>query len=83
MAKALKQNNMKKGPFKMGGYTYPGMSPIENKKKLEISREKIDTSLENKKKGLQGYEVTYDDGTTQRVLKAAPIKNYKKGYYGA
>ena len=29
MAKVLEQNNMKKGPFKMKGYTYPGTSPIE------------------------------------------------------
>ena len=28
---ALKKNNMKKGPFKMKGYSYPGTSPAKNK----------------------------------------------------
>ena len=26
---ALKKNNMKKGPFKMKGYTYPGTAPVK------------------------------------------------------
>tara|TARA_R100001015_G_C4452585_1_gene42229 strand:- start:63 stop:536 length:474 start_codon:yes stop_codon:yes gene_type:complete len=38
-----------------------------NKKKV-TGRKKIETSLANRKKGLQGYEVTYDDGTKSKVL---------------
>ena len=33
--KALKTNNMKKGPFKMKGYTYPGASPMMKKEYSE------------------------------------------------
>ena len=30
MVTELKANNMKKGPFKMKGYTYPGTSPLKH-----------------------------------------------------
>jgi len=32
---ALKKNNMKKGPFKMKGYSYPGVSPMKNDSKKD------------------------------------------------
>ena len=35
MAEVLKTNNMKKGPYKMKGYTYPGKSPMMKKEYSE------------------------------------------------
>ena len=58
-------------PF-MKGYAYPGTAPMKNKpkeKKKEVSRTKIkNVSLENRKAGFSAYEVTYDDGSTAKVL---------------
>ena len=70
---AQKKNNMKKGPFKMKGMSFKGESPAKNKpetkEKREVSRKEIPgTSLENRKKGLTAVEITYDDGTTEKVL---------------
>jgi|TARA_R100000479_G_scaffold149750_1_gene85329 hypothetical protein len=45
----------------------PEVSVTANKKKV-TGRKKIPTSLANRKKGLQGYEVTYSDGTKSKVL---------------
>tara|TARA_R100000773_G_C4185901_1_gene93711 strand:- start:77 stop:466 length:390 start_codon:yes stop_codon:yes gene_type:complete len=41
---------------------------VKAKKKKETGRKKIETSLANRKKGLQGYEVTYSDGSKSKVL---------------
>ena len=45
---ALKKNNMKKGPFKMKGYSYPGTSPAKNK----------DNELVQDSTKEQGYQIT-------------------------
>ena len=45
---ALKKNNMKKGPFKMKGYSYPGTSPAKNK----------DSELVQDSTKQQGYQIT-------------------------
>ena len=45
---ALKKNNMKKGPFKMKGYSYPGSSPAKNK----------DNELVQDSTKQQGYQIT-------------------------
>ena len=47
-AMALKKNNMKKGPFKMKGYSYPGTSPAKNK----------DNELVQDSTKQQGYQIT-------------------------
>ena len=36
---AQKKNNMKKGPFKMKGFAYPGTSPAKNKPKRDLTEE--------------------------------------------
>ena len=66
---------MKRSGFKMAGYTYPGTSPIEQEKgeekkeKEEVSREELtNVSLENRKKGFKGYLITYNDGSTKKIL---------------
>ena len=65
---------MKRSGFKMAGYTYPGTSPIEQEegeeeKKNVVSRKELDDiSLENKKKGFKRYLITYNDGSTEKVL---------------
>ena len=46
--KALKKNNMKKGPFKMKGYSYPGSSPAKNE----------DSGLVQDSTKQQGYQIT-------------------------
>ena len=45
---ALKKNNMKKGPFKMKGFSYPGTSPAKNK----------DNELVQDSTKQQGYQIT-------------------------
>lgn len=61
-----------KTPYKMKGYSYPGTSPMKvnpKEKKKEVSRTKIkNVSLENRKAGFSAHEVTYDDGSTAKVL---------------
>ena len=59
---------MKRSGFKMAGYTYPGTSPIEQKKEVKSKVELDDISLENKKKGFKRYLITYNDGSTEKVL---------------
>jgi hypothetical protein len=41
---------------------------VTGNKKTETGRKKINTSLENRKKGLQGYEITYSDGSKSKKL---------------
>ena len=62
--KALKTNNMKKGPFKMKGYAYPGTSPVKDDKSKFIQ----DPSKE------QGYQLTKDMG----VMTFETVENLKK-----
>ena len=63
---------MKRSGFKMAGYAYPGTSPIEQEKgeeKKEVSRKELtNVSLENRKKGFKGYLITYNDGSTKKIL---------------
>ena len=74
---------MKTAPFKLKSGNKPevakmmGVSPAKNvlpevtvqgKKKEVKSKVKIETSKENRDKGLQGFEITYTDGTTRKVL---------------
>ena len=59
---------MKRSAYKMKGYSYPGMSPIEQKKEVKSKVELDDISLENKKKGFKRYLITYNDGSTEKVL---------------
>ena len=60
---------MKRSAYKMKGYSYPGMSsPIEQKKEVKSKVELDDISLENKNKGFKRYLITYNDGSTEKVL---------------
>ena len=66
---------MKRSAYKMKGYSYPGTPPIEQEeggkkeKKVEVSRTELENvSLENRKKGYKGFEITYDDGSKQKIL---------------
>ena len=75
---------MKTAPFKLRSGNKPevakmmGVSPTKkllpevevkgNKTKEVKSKVKIETSKENRDQGLQGFEITYTDGTTKKVL---------------
>ena len=45
MVKELKKNNMKKRPFKMKGFSYPGTSPVKNDKNLLIAENTENTAV--------------------------------------
>ena len=47
MAEVLKKNNMKKGPYKMKGYSYPGTSPLKQEKK-KYTEEQLAAILKGK-----------------------------------
>ena len=74
---------MKTAPFKLRSGNKPevaimmGVSPtkkllpeveVKGDKKEVKSKVKIETSKENRDQGLQGFEITYTDGTTKKVL---------------
>jgi len=48
LAEELKTNKMKRGPFKMKGYSYPGTSPVKHS--LSIPSEVNPNELEGTKK---------------------------------
>ncbi len=67
MPKFKKNKKAMTSPYKM-------VSPLKQgdkmkKKKSELGAKKIKTSLAHRKKGYQGYEVTYSDGTKKKVLR--------------
>ena len=88
---------MKRSGFKMSGYSYPGVSPVKNTK-TELTNEQRRKNLlkvvpnedafnELSKEDQKGFTKAWIDskGATKQVKekKAPPVKNYKKGYYGA
>tara|TARA_R100001082_G_scaffold96178_1_gene63668 strand:- start:31 stop:306 length:276 start_codon:yes stop_codon:yes gene_type:complete len=82
-------------PFMMKGYTYPGTSPLHDnektKKKKKSKQQKIQEEEEKELYLHRDTEFTENlpvppdmhDGSVTDTAKNTPIRNYKKGYYGA
>ena len=59
------------------GFRMPEAPFMKKPEKTIVSKKNIETSLDNRKKGFQGVEVTYSDGSTSKSLVKA-VKNKKK-----